>query len=140
MNHRATFLLALAVFSLAGCGTVCNFAIAPFSEPDGHKFPAVYGGVQLDAAVMSSKSQLVDLSGIHGEGPAAAVVIGCVLAEFPLTFIGDTLTLPITLWIERRRNAAPNELHGTGAAPAEPGVLGDVPTTANGNFVPVRGN
>jgi uncharacterized protein YceK len=138
MKNGAAFLLALALFALAGCGTVCNFAVAPFSEPDGHKFPAVYGGVQLDAAVMSSKSQLVDLNGIHGEGPAAAVLIGCVLAEFPLTFIGDTLTLPITLWIERRRNAARDGLHGTGAAPVEPAVLGDVPSTASGSFEPVR--
>jgi uncharacterized protein YceK len=95
--------VAFFAIALSGCGTMCNFAgaVIPGVNENG-KLPAVYGGVQLDAAMVT------------GLRPAKTTewnvfVACCVLADFPLSLVGDTLTLPITIGIDRVRNPAPRE-------------------------------
>jgi hypothetical protein len=127
-------LLAIAVVPASGCGTICNFAGAPFCKEGDLPLPAVYGGVQLDAAFINTNTQAFTMNGFQAEGTGAAILVGCLLAEFPLSFIGDTLTLPITVWIDRRRTAA-----ATGSrdpTPPDPGIVRDAPSTAMQAFAP----
>ena len=103
-------LLALTIAFLAiGCGTVCNLA-GGFVHPEDQ--PRVYGGMQIDLEGFQSllndhwSMNLGSSSSSSGQSTAlvAIAVLGLMGAEPVLTFVGDTLTLPITLWAEYRRD------------------------------------
>ncbi len=101
-------LAALTIGFLAiGCGTVCNLA-GGLVHPD--EEPKVYGGVQRDLDFFTkaverkqsgndSTSQGTGTSGAYG----AVFILAFMVAEPALSFVGDTLTLPITIWAEYRR-------------------------------------
>ncbi len=82
-------LLLLGVLSLAGCGTLGNL-----SGRD-----KVYGGTQLDGgAVVEACTEVAH----HGESPAltypqASVMFVYSCLDLPLSIMGDTLTLPVTV-------------------------------------------
>ncbi len=94
-----------------GCGTVCNLGgglIHPDTEP------RVYGGVQRDLEFIEGLTHKplfpdgVNTGG--GNNVAAAVIVGCCLGlmvtDPVLSFLGDTMTLPITVYAQHRREAA----------------------------------
>ena len=120
-------LTAVTIAFLAiGCGTVCNLA-GGFVHPD--EEPKVYGGVQRDLDFFSkmverkqsgsdSTSQGTGTSGAYG----AVFVLAFMFAEPALSFVGDTLTLPITIWAEYRRDVE-REAEDSDEEPAPPGPL-----------------
>jgi uncharacterized protein YceK len=87
-------LAALAVAGLGGCGTVMNLSPEPatlwLSESPTQR---VYGGVRYDA-VMGGGALLLGLFGAPGLLPLGAYVLA---VDMPLSFVGDTLTLPWTV-------------------------------------------
>lgn len=114
--------------SLSGCGKTCNFAGATLPPLElTTTLPAVYGGVQLDAAVMTQFRPTTTSS-------LTVLFAACLIADFPLSFVGDTLTLPLTLWIDRRRTASQSELRGNSTTPADPQLHLQAPSTAMGDL------
>jgi hypothetical protein len=93
--------LAIALGSLNGCGTTCNLA-GGFTHPETE--PRVYGGVQRDLEFVDD---MVQKGKPIGSDPKAVVVlVPFALAEAILSLVGDTLTLPITIYLQDRRVAA----------------------------------
>jgi uncharacterized protein YceK len=136
MRCGIALIVALTILPLSGCGTFCNFAGAPFQSEGGPRLPAVYGGVQMDVAVMMSDKQLFSFEGM--QGPAGAIFLGCLLAELPASFVADTLTLPITLCIDRWRYNA--ETRPSSDLEPRPAATGPSPSTAFANFNPSSAN
>jgi uncharacterized protein YceK len=81
----ALMALALGVLWASGCGTVCNL----FSGD-----PGVYGGLQRDAEFLNTRGNWLS-NGM--QGPAVFAVPACFAAEFCLSTVGDTLTLPLVI-------------------------------------------
>ena len=108
MTGRAAGTVCIAVVTLVGggCGTVNNLH-APGKEGwfGPTKGPRVYGGVTAELALVAE---------VPWEPPGAAVlgvmVIGLFGIDFPLTVVGDTLTLPLTVLAELRRARGLGEL------------------------------
>src|SRR5262249_35075559 len=99
MTKRQTVLAALFASMLSGCGTVCNLAGA---QPD-HE-PRVYGGVSFDFEVMDQFVQ--DPPHPTNSDPRGGVLLlALALVAQPLSFVGDTLTLPITIYLQNKRSA-----------------------------------
>jgi uncharacterized protein YceK len=92
---RAAFLI-VALF-LCGCGTVANLSIG---ARQGWKNALVYGGVRRD---IQSADDWIDHNWTWGENlnvqqdVGTVVGVGLVGIDVPLSAIGDTLTLPITI-------------------------------------------
>jgi hypothetical protein len=92
-------ILALAAVSWSGCGTVANLAdgvVHPNADwvDSG---PKIYGGIEKDFDAFQNSNASM------GTTKLAAMLL---LAEIPLTLVGDTLTLPITIWVQEKRAAA----------------------------------
>ena len=122
---RKTALLA-AVLLLCGCGTVANLSLG---ARQGWKNAYVYGGVRRD---IKSESDWIDHSWTWGKNLDVIQDIGSVVGvalvgiDIPLSAIGDTLTLPITvpvaLWsnsgngasVSRKSTSAPPALTNAG--------------------------
>ena len=106
-------LAALAVLPISGCGTICNFAYG-FVKPD--EAPSVYGGfgfdMQVFEAVASGQTQSLNIT--HGSGYTVLFIAGLLCADPVLSLAADTLTLPITLYLEDRRARAYARDHGDG--------------------------
>ena len=122
-------LTALMLGFLAiGCGTVCNLA-GGLVHPD--EEPRVYGGVQRDLGFigeMAERKQSGNDSTSQGTGTSGAYgaifTLAFMFAEPALSFVGDTLTLPITLWAEYRRDVEREAAESDKEpAPAPPGPL-----------------
>jgi uncharacterized protein YceK len=107
---RTKLLAAVAVaVSLSGCGTVCNLA-GGVTQPDVE--PRVYGGVQRDFEVLSDVCSTTFHPGgstLSGDGKTAAFLSAILAAAFVgdpiLSFVADTLTLPVTIPLQNRRIA-----------------------------------
>ena len=97
-------LTAIVALSLSGCGTICNFANAPFPIEGFPERPAVYGGLQFDAAVAGGFAAGAFQSQSGDREKAMLILLGILVVDLPLSFVGDTLTLPVTLLLERARN------------------------------------
>jgi uncharacterized protein YceK len=101
--------LTLFALSLSGCGTICNLC---------HE-KRVYGGVARDTELISQA-----LSGAPAENevdaPRTMLVLLALGAFDPvLSFIGDTLTLPITAqWQDQRLATDEKTRHAAVNAPA----------------------
>ena len=101
-----TWLVVLVVYlvamSVTGCGTVCNLA-GGVVHPD-HE-PKVYGGVQRDLNIIESVVE----SGPSSEqkcNPKAYLFLVPLAATDPvLSFVADTITLPITIPLQRKNDA-----------------------------------
>jgi uncharacterized protein YceK len=87
----AACAVVLALWSLGGCGTICNVAYSP-QDAD--------GGVQSD--VSSVRSATADAAA--GKGDPSKAVLGAYMLfiDLPLSFIGDTLSLPYFLYVHGR--------------------------------------
>ena len=82
-------LVAALGFSLTGCGTVMNFmepGTAGLPENAGEK--SIYGGIGCDIELISSSEWF-------WEKMKALILAG--LIDLPLSFVMDTVTLPITI-------------------------------------------
>jgi uncharacterized protein YceK len=79
----AAALLALA---LSGCGTVCNLA---------NEDPQPYGGVVADVqfAFTPVERDMKD--------NGAFVFLGLVAADVALSLVGDTITLPLAIYLRQ---------------------------------------
>jgi hypothetical protein len=96
---KAAFLAVLVVVSLSGCGTVCNLAggiIHPESEP------RVYGGVVKDLEVID-RSINAPPNSMGGDVRLAPFLLALAVGDPILSFVADTLTLPITIPLQARR-------------------------------------
>jgi uncharacterized protein YceK len=128
MKHAAyKTWLALAAAFLSGCGTVCNF-VDGVKDPD--NAPKVYGGVLKDFGEDETGTTPTppNFSGLHGSGQSGAIslaaLVAFVAAEPLLSFVADTLTLPITLPLEYRRQLRDRENEAAAAPiPVPPGNL-----------------
>jgi uncharacterized protein YceK len=109
--YRITCLATLALL-FCGCGTIANLAgvkqgiLSPREDP---KYE-VYGGIQND--LESARSLFTKDSSKENEKPETVleqighsindaecflISSGFLAVELPLSFVGDTLTLPITI-------------------------------------------
>jgi|SRR6516165_2677631 hypothetical protein len=99
MRSFTTVLLALAAFLTVGCGTIRNLA-GGFTDPDSE--PRIYGGLIRDS---EPGEPVLPGVGVKWNEKAAVLFMPIVLAELGLTFVGDTMTLPITIVMQECRNA-----------------------------------
>ena len=89
--------LWIAALLLCGCGTVANLSTG---ARQGWQYVYVYGGVRRD---IRSADQWIDHSWTSGKDLdvmsdiGTVVGVGLVGIDVPLSAIGDTLTLPITI-------------------------------------------
>ena len=103
--RKAGLLGALAVvgWTLSGCGTVVNLVIGvdagASTTPNWvalHAETRIFGGLQVDANAVHKASK--------GEEGWIASLIGFLFVfDFPLSFVADIITLPITIPIELSR-------------------------------------
>jgi hypothetical protein len=99
---------ALAIASVAvclsGCGTICNFGAGLVHSEDE---PRIYGGVIRDVEFYEKLDNVVLWPLTPHSNPwEAVVVIGALASEPVLSFAADTLTLPITVYLQHRRAVA----------------------------------
>ncbi len=85
-------LAAVAVVMPAGCGTICNFA---------HGDPDIYGGVQRDIEILQAPLFANSGSSLHLSGgvQTAAIVAAICGGDVIVSFIADTLTLPLAIFM-----------------------------------------
>jgi hypothetical protein len=93
---------ACAAVSFSGCGTVYNLAggmIHPDTEP------RVYGGVLKDVEILDQISRTPS-GETRSFGKGGLVVLPVAAIDLTLSFVADTLTVPITSLLQDRREAA----------------------------------
>jgi uncharacterized protein YceK len=130
---RRVLLGAAVLIPLSGCGTAFNLASG---DPDN------YGGVQRDlrfASDVTANGGLWpgrDSSGAGGGGKGEAVVALGILAlygaDVGLSFIGDTVTLPLAAYLRNKHEAAAGHQTDAGTS-ADPtgGARSGPPTQAD---------
>jgi uncharacterized protein YceK len=98
--------LGTAVLFLCGCGTVANLEMG---WRQGWQNTVIYGGVRRD---VQSAGKWIDHSWTWGENLdvlqdiGTVVGVGLVGIDIPLSAVGDTLTLPVTVPIALWSNSA----------------------------------
>jgi uncharacterized protein YceK len=93
----------------SGCGTVCNLA-GGVLHPDAE--PRVYGGVQRDLEHGFLCAPIKSVS-TPGEAELGLLLLALGPAELGLSFVGDTLTLPLTIPLQEIREAAQKSDEGS---------------------------
>ena len=76
-------LVGISAFLASGCGTIANLKTEQ---------PELYGGVQKDLQLLETPRTEPSGIGIRNLGPLVLFV------DLPLSFIADTLTLPIAIY------------------------------------------
>jgi uncharacterized protein YceK len=92
----------LGILVLPGCGTVCNLADG-VRHPD--QAPRTYGGVARNLEWIS-EGQIVENPYPESWDEAVENFYGIAywtIIDPPLSFVGDTLTLPLTWYLQDRR-------------------------------------
>jgi uncharacterized protein YceK len=113
-------MLAFEAAFLSGCGTICNLTqgvVHPDSEP------RVYGGVQRDVEVLDSvvnQAQTNPQARVGNDPRWALILIPLAIGDPILSFVADTLTLPITIPLQRRRIANSENDQASGGNSAAP--------------------
>jgi hypothetical protein len=106
----AAAVAAVALLS-GGCGTVCNLASGDPQVP--------FGGVQKDLETLQAPRS--GSSRLSGSGKGAVVIVLLLPAELSLSFLGDTVTLPLAVWMRREDHDASADsatVNPTSAAPS----------------------
>lgn len=114
MSATTSLAMVILIFATSGCGTIDNIVGAgtPPADPAVKIDPAnvVYGGVKQDAEYaweqLHPYALAASFSGAPG-GPVMPILGLCALIDLPLSAIGDTVTLPVTIpaTYERRSRA-----------------------------------
>ncbi len=97
--------LGVAVLFLCGCGTIANLETG---ARQGWNNAVVYGGVRRD---VQSAGKWIDHSWTSGDNLdvvqdiGTVVGVGLVGIDIPLSAIGDTLTLPVTVPLALMNNS-----------------------------------
>jgi Protein of unknown function (DUF1375) len=101
------FVLVVGLFAVSGtgCGTVCNLA-GGVVHPD--REPRVYGGVQRDMEVIETAVESGPCDKQKCDPKAYLVLIPLAVADPMLSFVADTITLPITISMQHKRDVANN--------------------------------
>jgi hypothetical protein len=112
---KASFAASLAFFAvcMTGCGTVRNLA-----SDD----PAVYGGVAKECESLcngwSPGSSPYHMNQSGGGAQAVgmllvvpALIIGVPVADISVNFVGDTLTMPIAMYLQRKRHGNDDKVY-----------------------------
>jgi uncharacterized protein YceK len=126
MNKKVIgIVFAVLSLSLSGCGTVCNFA-GGVVHPE--KEPRVYGGVIRDIEIISNATTAKP-DNPPNMGKAAIVILAVALVDPIVSFVADTLTLPITIPIQLWRDKVKknNEEYESDAEAETPGIRLDPP-------------
>ncbi len=126
--------LAVGAMSLSGCGTICNLVDGYSPPPVGSQRPAVYGGVLLDLSVLDEIERHPPKELDKGDPRPVMVWMVCLMVDLPLSCVGDTLTLPITLPVQRRRTEPNSSSHGNDATPLDPEIRAPAQNTALGSL------
>jgi uncharacterized protein YceK len=107
---RLVVVLVLCAALGAGCGTVCNLA---------RENPDNYGGVQRDLQFASDARDkggvMAGTSGSTGAAYAAAAIVGLYCVDLSFSFIADTMTLPLAVYLRRKHEAATASESGSGS-------------------------
>jgi hypothetical protein len=104
MTRTWIALVGVAVCLTGGCGTVCNLA---GGLVDADHETRVYGGVLFDLKEWDSVVSNPSPKEEQGCDPRLGVIIlGLCVADPAVSFVADTITLPITLYVQKRRNEA----------------------------------
>jgi hypothetical protein len=103
-QSRIALIATIAAISASGCGTVCNF-VGGIAHPESE--PRVYGGVQRDLEILNQGwDQPSPKKDVQTQDPRVVfLLIPLAVAEGVLTVVGDTLTLPITIPLQRNRTS-----------------------------------
>jgi uncharacterized protein YceK len=94
MRRASLAALGLAVVCLSGCGTAANLS----GGIQGWRNAQIYGGVRRD--VKSAGQFVADnwtSESDFQQDVGTVVGVGLISLDVPFSFIGDTLTLPITI-------------------------------------------
>jgi uncharacterized protein YceK len=111
---RTALFVALAAVALGGCGTIRNL-----SGGD----PEIYGGVQKDVEFIETPRKQQGGIGVNSMTLAMFVPV-----DLCLSFVADTLTLPVAICMRQNDHTSDNPSNG-----GSPGNVGDpaTPTTAS---------
>ena len=91
----------LLAWTVVGCGTMCNMKGGYLMGPRRDGYPAPYGGLALHA------EHIVEYGRGFTSDPILSVFGSMfILADLPLTTVGDTVTLP---WVLMHREDDPAE-------------------------------
>lgn len=108
-NRWFSLILSLALL-LSGCGTLANLdGSTGFMSLPGQRPSRMYGGVRNEIDGLMSIDGLVwgEHSLPPAELPFVAVGATLTLADIPVSFVADTLTLPIVLQQQRTQSFSP---------------------------------
>ena len=111
---NALLLLVVSWFAvlLTGCGTACKL-VAGVLDPVNE--PTVYGGVTTDLKIIDEAvNHFENGSGTstnHGDPRGAAIMIVLLATDPVLSFVADTVLLPVTIMLQNRRIAREREDH-----------------------------
>jgi uncharacterized protein YceK len=88
--------MMVCTIAVTGCGTIAN-VLGPRENPH------VYGGVEFDCLAMQStwlRTNSDDTKATSAAERVGATILltGLIAIDFPLSFIGDTITLPGVLF------------------------------------------
>jgi uncharacterized protein YceK len=104
--------LGVAVLFVCGCGTIANLETGP---RQGWNNVLIYGGVRRD---VQSAGKWIDHSWTWGDNLdviqdlGTVVGVGLVGIDVPLSAIGDTLTLPVTVPLALWNNSVNRTSYG----------------------------
>jgi uncharacterized protein YceK len=109
----AAAAVAVAALLSGGCGTVMNLA---------SKDPQVFGGPQQDVTLLLTPTQRPEAKG-GVQANAGVVAFALVLADLPLSLVGDTVTLPLAIYMRQNKPAKDDRAGSTPAPETAPRVL-----------------
>jgi uncharacterized protein YceK len=119
----AACVTALALSALVGCGTMTNIAAAPDKPtPLGTLSPQAYGGVRVSGKMVVTYLQPDPNPVYRGfifRSLGCASAAWMLFIDAPLSFVGDTLTLPYTLNVTASEEQA-RQSPGRGVTPIAP--------------------
>lgn len=99
-TRQIAVFAVIAALSLCGCGTICNFAGKPIDPTIETR---VYGGVQLDFEVLDDVASNYPDIKLASDPKAAAFFYPLAVVDPLLSFVGDTLTFPVAMYVQRKR-------------------------------------